>query len=304
MSGIREIEYMMHGDKEPVQKTEEYVPDRIRRTDAPKAGGRIVFKLLNSNKEGGVKIQGVDFVIDPTTITPEKPNGDGPEMIRLVVGSTSIWAKDQKNLTEDYIRRNIRYLEWPRGSKFMFIPEWDVAALAFARITRHNIRSGNNGTGTKTEFFEYDSNEAAKAQYDKEMLEIDMVLKAKEQSEDKMKKHAFFLGIELFDKITGAPKSMEVLRTEYILRAKRNPKEFRDSFDSKEVDVRFKIRNLIIDGKIDLTRSDGKACWGKNGGVICPLPKGEDPISYLTQLALTNSKEGKEFIKDVDRLST
>lgn len=307
MSGIKEIEYAMKGEQQPKPPAvQDFVPDRGTPypDNTPKTVKRNVFKLANPNKEGGVRIQGIDHVIDPRTVTVDKPLGDGPEMIRLLSGVTTIWAKEQKNISEEYIRRNLRFLEWPRGTKFMSIPDWDVAGLEFARLCRHNRRSPNNVSGSKTEFFEYDPNEAARAQYEAQMLEIQMVLKANEQTEDKMKKHAFYLGIPLFDSITGAPKSMNVLRTEYILRAKNDPKGFKMSFDSKEVDVQFLIRNAIVDGKIDITRGDGKAYWGRNGAVICVLPKTEMPIPYLTQLALTNSKEGKDFLKELERQST
>lgn len=293
----------MKGDQAPIVQPE---PDYIPEPGAlftPAPAPFHVFKLAHSNKGGGVRIQGIDHVIDPRSITKEKPNGDGPEMIRLLSGVTTIWAKEQKNLSDDYIRRNLRFLEWPRGTKFMSLPSWDVAGLEFARLTRHNRRSKSR-SGSKTEFFEYDPNEEARVRYEAQMLEVDMIIKANQQSEEKMRKHAFYLGIPLFEQITGAPKSVEALRTEYILRAKNDPAGFKSSFDSKEVDIQFMIRNAIVDGRIDITRADGKACWGRNGAVICPIPKSEQPIPYLTQLALTNSKEGKDFLKELERQST
>lgn len=305
-SSLKDIEYAMHGEPAPKQKKiEDYVPEpNYSKSTNSNDNGLIVFKLANANKSGGTSIQGIDYVIDPRTITDKKPEGDGPEMMRLLNGVTTIWAKEQKNLPEDYIKKNIRYIQWPKGSKFLAVPTWDVAMLQWMRLTRSNIKAPNRKTGTKTEFFEYDPTEAAMAQHAAEMLEIEMVLKANEQTEEKMKRHAFYLGIPLFDSITGAPKTEAVLRMEYILAAKRDARAFKNSFDSKEVDVQFMVRNAIVDGKIDITRGDGRIYWGSNGGVICTLPKNEQAIPYLTQLALTNSQEGRAFDKELKRTAT
>lgn len=282
-----------------VQQEPDYIPEPGASFEAAPAPFH-VFKLAHSNKGGGVRIQGIDHVIDLRSVTKEKPNGDGPEMIRLLSGVTTIWAKEQKNLSDDFIRRHLRFLEWPRGTKFMSLPSWDLAGLEFARLTRHNRRSKSR-SGSKVEFFEYDPNEEARVRYEAQMLEVEMIIKANQQPEEKMRKHAFYLGINLFEQITGAPKSPEALRTEYILRAKNDPTGFKMSFDSKEVDIHFMIRNAIVDGKVDISRGDNKAYWGKNGAVICPIPKSEQPIAHLTQLALTNSKEGRDFLKELER---
>jgi hypothetical protein len=306
MSGIKDVEYAMNGEpNKRGRKPKEYVPEpKFTKTTKPDNTGFVVFKLANPNKDGGIRMQGIDFVIDPRTVTDEKPQGDGPEMIRLLAGVTTIWAKEQKNLTKEYVDRNLRFVEFPRGTRFISVPNWDMALLEFMRHTRHNTQAPNRTTGTKTEFFEYDPTAASKAAFEEEMLEIEMVLKAKDQPVEKMKRHAFYLGIKLNDEFTHAPKKEDALRTEYIIYAKRDPKTFRQSFDSKEVDVQFLIRNAIMEGKIDIGKGDGNAYWGKNGGAISKLPKNENPIQYLTDLALTNSDEGKMFKEGLGSLGT
>jgi hypothetical protein len=299
MSSIKDIEYMMKGEPTPVQKKEEeYIPEAVVRKGEAKVNSEfVVFKLVNSNRKGGVHIPAIDYVIDPRTVTKEKPNGNGPEMIRLLNGITTIWAKEQKELTPEYIKKNLRSIEWPRGTRFISIPAWDVAMLEFMRRCRHNIKNEFRTTGSKTEFFEYDPTEVAKARLSKELLEIEMVTKAKEQSFEKMKKHAFFLNISLTDEL-GRAKEEDALKIDYMLAAKRDPERFKKTLDSQEVDVAYMVRAAIIDNKIDISKQTGKAYWS-SGELICAY-QGK-AHEALTEYALQKTSEAKEFL---ERLKT
>jgi hypothetical protein len=79
-----------------------------------------------------------------------------------------------------------------------------------------------------------------------------------------------------------------------MLAAKRNPAIFMASVNTEEVDLQFKIRQAIIDGKIDISKGDGYAYW--SGGVrICLLPQSQKPLKTLVELAVTKNKEGRQF---------
>lgn len=305
MSSIKDVQYAMNGEPKasaPVQQ--EWVPEAAPIKDnTPKSDGFVVYKLANSNRKGGVYIPHIDYVIDPRTITDEKPDGDGPEMIRLLKGVTTIWVKEQEKLDKEWVKKNGRPIEFPKGTKFISVPNWDKAMIEFMEVCRHNIRNPHRKTGSKFEFFKYDPAEVAREMYKKELLELEMITKASVQSFEKMKMHAAFLGIALVDEL-GRAKQEEALRTDYMLAAKRDPKRFKDSLDSKEVDVYFKVRAAIIDNKIDLGRGDGKAYWGKGGGLICNVPKNEDNARFLTNLALTPTTEGKQFLEKLNSIST
>lgn len=302
MSSIKDIQFAMNGEPEEKAKPidADYIPEsKVKGVIASNddLNGVVIFKLVKKNV-GGVYIQPIDYVINPEE--PEK----GLQMIRLLEGVPSIWAKDQKDIPENKAAKMMRFLEWPKGSRFMTVQKHDTAKLKFMELCCHNRLNPNRTKISKTEFFLYDPEAAAKEKLGAEMKEIEMLMKAQKQPEEKMRKHAFYLGIRLTHDITGAPKSDEAIRMEYLLAAKRNPEEFEKSFDSKEVDVNYKIRELIIDGKLDVSRGDGRIYFGKNGAVACNMPKNENPVTYLTQLYLTNSKEGKEFKQEVDRLAT
>lgn len=304
-TGIKDIEYAMHGER-PIAEVKEpdFLPEAVPiKNDTPPDEGFLVYKLAKS-KDGGVYIPNVDYVIDPRTITKEKPNGDGPEMIRLLKGVNTIWAKEQEKLDKEYIKRSGRFIEFPKGTKFISVPLWDIALIEFMEVCRHNIRNPNRKTGSKFEFFKYDPNEVAKARYEKELLEMEMTIKANSQSYDKMQKHAFYLGIGLTDEL-GRIKLEPALKVDYMLSAKRDPVRFKESFDSKEVDILFKVRAAILDAKIDTGRGDGKIYWGSGGGLICHLPNKETDVTrYLTKLALTPEEQGKRFLEQLNEIST
>lgn len=302
MSTLKDVQFAMNGEPQPkVPEQEDYIPaakmkDVIKGKD-DKNNKMIPFKLVKKNVSG-VYIQAIDYVIDP------KDPESGLQMIRLLKGVPSIWEKDQKHIPANQIGKMVETLEWPKGSRFMFVPAYDKARLQFMELCCHNRLNEHRTKGSKTEFFKYDPEVVEKEKTAAAMREIDLLIKASKQSFEKMKKHAIYLGIRLTHTITGTPKTEEALRGEYLLRAKQTPEEFEKSFDSKDVDVYYKIQRAIEEGFIDISRGDRKAYWGKDGGVICVLPKSEQPRQYLTQLALTNSEEGKEFKQELERLIT
>lgn len=302
-SSIKDIEFIMNGepDEKVINNDQDYIPESkvkgIINGSEDELNRLYVFKLVKKNTSG-VYIQPIDYVINPDE--PEK----GPQMMRLLEGVPSIWAKDQKDIPENKVGKMMKFLEWPKGSRYMYVPAYDKAKLKFMELCCHNRLNENRTKTSKTEFFLYDPEAVAKEKLALEVKEIEMLIKAQSQPFDKMERHAFYLGIKLTHDITEAQKSEGALRTEYLLYAKRSPNEFEKSFDSKEVDVHYKIRSLIVDGKIDISRGDGRIYWGNNGGVVCNIPKDEKPIPYLTQLALTNTNEGKTFKKELDRIVT
>lgn len=304
MSDIETIENAMRGDQPAkVQPEQDYVPvvTPVKQL-TPEKKSMKVFRLVTP-KKGTVIVPHIDYVIDPRAITTEKPNGNGPEMIRLLSGVTTIWAKEQKHLTEDYIRRNARCLQWEKGTKYLHIPDYDVAALEWVAVCNHNVENKNRVKGSKFEFFEYDANRVAQARYEKELLEIEMIGNARDCSEEEMKKHAVYLGISLMDEFQ-LPKKENTIRLEYVLAAKRDPERFKKTFKSQAVEVQYKIRQAIVDARIDVSRGDNKIYWGQGGGLICSYPKTDKPLQVLTDLALQKNEDGKQFLERLNEIST
>jgi len=251
-----------------------------------------IFKLVDTNKKGGVYIPNIDDVVNPKTGKEER--------IRLLSGVNSIWIKDQKDVDQDYVRQNAKSLSFPRGAKCLRIPDWDTTSLEFARICRHNIGNPNRKSGSKFEFFEYDPTKQAKEALEKESLEIDMAIIARELDEVSLRKYISFLKIAVADEL-GELKTIDSLRKELMLYAKRNPFNFKDliSNKSKEVEINYLVKKGILSAKIDVGSQPGRAFWSSGGGLIGVIPSQRQPLDYLTELALTNSEEGRTFQKQL-----
>jgi hypothetical protein len=97
----------------------------------------------------------------------------------------------------------------------------------------------------------------------------------------------------------GLPKLDEQLRTEYIIYAKNHPDLFEKSVDSEEVDIQFSIKMAIKNSIIDIGTQPGTAMWTNSKGIIGRIPGGFEPVKYLTDLAMTNSPDGRKFKEDL-----
>lgn len=309
MATLKDVNYSRNGEPS-ANKPQELVINDVPKYDPvplPKEKGvleteilqpekkYIIFKLVKQNRNGGVNIPNIDDVVNPATGKVER--------MRLLAGVDSIWMKDQKDLPKEYVEKNGRNLYFPRGAKFIRIDELDHTALEFARLCRHNVGAKNRRTGSKVEFYEYDPMREAKAAEEKEFLELEMAIKAKEMPTEKMKKHASFLKINFVNEM-GMPKPDERIRAEYMLYAKRNPDFFKKTADTEEVDIQYAIKMAITDAKIDVGSRQGAAFWSGTNGVISMIPPNKSPVEYLTELALTNSVEGRAFKDQLKQIMT
>jgi hypothetical protein len=287
MAKLSDVQYSLSGEptNEGLSQGERVVINEIRET-VPTGMRFHIFKLVSNTRKGGVHVPGIDDVINPKTGKMER--------IRLLTGVDTIWLKEQKDVTPDYAKMNQRNLSFVRGTKILRIPDYDHTAIEFAQLTRHNIGSPANKTGSHFEFYEYNPEREQQELLRKEELEIKMAILAQGMQADKMKKHAAFLGIRLIDDL-GLPKSEDGLRREYMIYAKRNPEYFEKTVESKEVEVAWLVKRAILDSKLEIGREAGKVYWANGGGFITAIPKSENIENYLVNLALTNTEEGREF---------
>ena len=245
----------------------------------------VIFRLVKK-KKGRIHIDGrCDNVLNPTTKKRER--------IHLIQGADSIWQSDLLDLLKDkdYLRNNYRMITFENGVYRCRID--DERALEFLRANNKNVGKNRYGNG-KWDYYEYDAAEEQKERLKKQMLKIEMVIKAKELSEDKMMKLAAFLGIPFIDEL-GMPKGPEGIRSELMLRADNDPENFSKYLDSPEVEIAYMVRRAILDAKIDLQSQHGNAIWAGGKGLICKIPADRKPYQYLTELAMTNSEDGRRF---------
>lgn len=295
MAKLSDVNFSMHGEQQngDLSVGEQMIITELRETN--QTGTKYhIFKLVSNTRKGGVHVPGIDDVVNPKTNKMER--------IRLLAGVDTIWVKEQKDITADYVKMNQRNLSFVRGTKILRIPDYDHTALEFARLTRHNVGSPSNKTGSHFEFYEYNPAKEQEELLRKENLEIEMAILAKEMKADKMRKHAAFLGIRLIDDL-GLPKTDDGLRREYMVYAKRNPEYFQRTVDSKEIEISWLVKRAILDSKIEIGREPGKIYWANGGGMICVVPKTENPERYLVNLALTNTEEGRNFKEQLQKIS-
>jgi hypothetical protein len=299
MAKLSDVQFSLQGENPgvPQHQQKHFVDAPVMvddvRSNASSETRYHVFKLVSNTRKGGVHVPGIDDVINPSTGKMER--------IRLLSGVDTIWLKEQKDVTPEYARNNLRSLPFMRGTKILRVPDWDHTALEFARLTRHNVGSPSNKTGSHFEFYEYNPAREQEEMLRKEELEIDMAILAKGMEADKMRKHAAFLGLRLVDEL-GIPKTDDGIRREYIVYAKRYPEYFQRTVDSKEVEYAWMIKRAIIDAKIEIGREPGRVYWANGGGLIGSYTKNEAPEKYLLNLALTNSEEGRIFKERLQQL--
>jgi hypothetical protein len=252
----------------------------------------IIFKLKDQKRKGAVYIDGIDDVYNEKTGIVER--------VRLLSGISTIWFNEQvkMNLSDSYINLNRRTIKFPRGQRFIRVSPKDATLLQFLRLCNSNMDNLNRTGGGKFEFYEYNPLREAQRAQERELKQLEMAFKAREMSVEKMKKHASFLKIQPFNEM-GLPKLDEQLRTEYIIYAKNHPDLFEKSVDSEEVDIQFAVKMAITNSIIDIGTQPGTAMWTNSKGIIGRIPGGFEPVKYLTDLAMTNSPDGRKFKEDL-----
>lgn len=253
----------------------------------------VVFRLVRK-KQRRLWLDGIcDNCYNPKTKETERAY--------LIRGTKSIWQSDLTDLIKDmdkpnsYISKNRIGLLFEDG--ICRIPITEKNQLEFARVNTNNVGKNRNGAG-KYSFYEYDAQSEQALRLEKQMHRIKMITKANEMPEDKVKKVAVFMGISLVDEL-GYPKTPDGIRSELMIKADLQPEAFERLVDSKEVEVSWMVMKAILDAKIDLTAQQGTALWAGGKGFIGKVPSNRKAYEYLTELAMTNSDEGRQFLEQL-----
>ena len=290
-ASIKDVNFSLKGEATQTTPFEQFEQLHLVSQEpiAPDSG-RVILKLVDSTRKGGINVDGIDDVINPDTKKKER--------IRLLRGVETIWLKEQKDLDKEYINKNRRSLRFEAG--VCILEPTDSAGIKFSEISNNSADNPSAIPGKKHRFFKWNPLAQEKAALEKEKLEIQAMQLAMAQPYDKVKKHAAFLGGISFVDQMGEARSEDGIRTLYIIKAKQNPKRFMETIESKEVEVAYLIKKAIMDSKIDLGGASGSVKWA-NGGYICKLPKGRTPHEYLLELALLPNDEGKTFLEHLQK---
>lgn len=260
-----------------------------KHSNTPSGKSSVIFKMRNA-PNGKVHVDGIDDVYDEET--------KGMRRMRLLRGISEIWQDKQDKIDKSYIDKNRISLTFVQGSLICDSVK-DDAIIQFTR--RSNTFEGNPHRlpGKKRAIYEWNPAEQEKAAFEKEMLEIEVMQLAIEQPIEKVKKHGYYLGISFVDEM-GEPRTEKGIRALYVRAAKADPKGFKESLDSKDVEFKYLIRRAIIEAKIDVSTKNIK--WA-TGGVICKLPHEREATDYLVEFAQLPTDESKEFVDRLQKIA-
>lgn len=280
-----------------IQIPTDLIPTEIK----PEGAYNVIFKLVKKRRGR----HHLDNFTDPV---PNPDNNNVPERMCLLAGATDVWETKCENILKD----KARYDRARRGMDIIFLDgvcrvrSTDVLRLKFLRLHPKNV--GDRKVGSiGSDFYEYSPAREQEDRLKKQMMKVQMVLKAGEMdcSENGYgRKIASFLGIKMVDEDLGIPKMPDAIKTELVLKADSDPVSFQKYVDSKEVEIQWFVRKAISDAKIDLGGATGNVTWSSGKGFIAKIPSTRKPLEYLTELALTNSEDGRRFREQLETVIT
>jgi hypothetical protein len=258
----------------------------------------IIFRLVKK-KQRRLRIDGIcDNCTNPKTKEVERTY--------LIRGAKSIWQSDLTDLIKDIDKPN-SYISKNRLSPLFEdgvcrVPVSDARQIEFLRVNAHNVGKSRAGAG-KYDFYEYDAQEEQKFRLEKQMQRINLITKLSTLPKDKMQKIAVFAGVSMVDEL-GMPKGEEGMRAELMIKADTQPDLIEKMINSKEVEISWLVKKAIVEAKIDLTAQAGTALWAGGKGFIAKVPSNRKAYEYLTELAMTNSEEGRTFKEQLETMAT
>lgn len=248
----------------------------------------VIFKLRNA-PNGKVHLDGIDDVFDPETKRMRR--------IRLIRGATTIWMDEQEKMDKSFLEKNRISITFVAGH-LICDSQKDELIIKAARLMNGNEGNINRVPGKKRSFYEWDASAEEKAAFEKELLEAKVVQIAMEQPFEKMKKHALYLNLPITNEM-GQIRGEDGIRALYLRAAKADPKKFKESLDSKEVEYKYLIRRAIIDAKIEVSAT---AIKYPTGGLVCRLPHGREAVDYLVEFAMLPTDESKSFVERLEKM--
>ena len=256
--------------------------------------GYVIFKLVKKRR-GRVWVDGIcDDVVNPKTGKSER--------IYFLQGASSIWESDLEPILKDKESYRRRRRDLPFEDGILRIRTDRQNMLEFARRTLHNVGKRRTGNG-KFDYYEYDPQQEQTDRLAAQTFKLKTVIKVNEMPVEEMTKLAAFMGVVFFDDL-GQKKGEDGIRAELLIKADTQPHIVNKYIGSKEVEISWMVRRAIVDNKIDLQGQSGNAIWANGKGFIAKIPSSEKPLPYLTELAMTNSNEGRVFREQLEAIIT
>lgn len=255
----------------------------------------IIFRMVNKKQRR--------FTLDGICHDVKNPKTGQYETMRLIRGAHSIWSTELVEFLKDkeYVNKNRIGAQFSDG--ICRVPVTDKNKLEYLRNHPSNVGKVRTGVG-KFDFYEYDAAEEQRIRHEARLGRIKTIQIISEMDEQKMTKLALFLGIKPYDDEVGLPRNADGFRTELLILADTKTEIVNRYINSQEVEVAYLVRKAIMDAKIDLGGQTGNVVWAGGTGYICKIPTGRKAIEYLTELAMTNSRDGISFKEQLEAIIT
>jgi hypothetical protein len=274
------------------------IPSDILPAEKQKEGVyNVLFKLVK-------KKRGRHWLDNFTEAIPNPENNNMPERMCLLAGATDVWESKCENIIKD---KN-RYDRARRGMDIMFVDgvlrvrSTDVLRLKFLRLHPKNV--GDRRVGSLgSDFYEYSPAKENEDRKKKIVLKMEIGAKVMSMPDEQARKLASFLGIPMVDEL-GMPVSPDGIKADLAFKVDADPATVQRYIDSREVEISWMVKRAIIDNKIDLGGTSGNAMWSAGKGFIAKIPSDKKPYTYLTELAMTNSEDGRRFLEQLKTIVT
>lgn len=222
----------------------------------------------------------------------------GRRMLRYYDGCESIFQDEQpkdKETIEQVIKQTDTSKYAFREGKFGCYGD-ERMLLLYLFICSWNVESPFRTRSAHGIFIPSDKNKQAEIEEEKLDLIERALVYAREATENKMKVHAHFLGIQMTDWDSGNDLSPKEVRTAYRKRAREDAKYFIETYGNKAIEIKYYIDKALLEGDINYRSNPNKAVWKQSGAEICDISglKSHEAISDKL-FEFSQMDDGSEF---------
>ena len=135
-----------------------------------------------------------------------------------------------------------------------------------------------------------DERKDSEQKLNKEFLEHDAIGLIRTKDLDELLSVAVGLGVNV-------DRPVAEIKHDLMIRAKKDPKRFIESFDNPIVEMKSKVNQAI---KYQIVRVDKRgAYWFDTGKLIVSVPEGKDPVDVLVRYCMTDA--ASPLVAEIER---
>tara|TARA_R100001510_G_C7656842_1_gene217401 strand:- start:2701 stop:3549 length:849 start_codon:yes stop_codon:yes gene_type:complete len=255
------------GRPKPQQQTEAPVQEAVTApTPAPKKKTVIRRReQMNQNAEYEIPSRsGVVYMLPQKGVTVYDPEQDTVRELRYCPNEPSVWADEQGSKA---LKQTVAFQEGR-----LFVPKDKPNLRMFMDLHPMNIANGGKL------FRLVDKQKDAQDKLKREFVTSEAVVMVRDKDINELLPIALYFGVDI-------NRPVSEIRYDLLNIAKRNPKDFIESFDSPQVQVRSVIQQAK-DYQIVNIKKDG-CYWFDSNGLIVSVPVGQEGMDVMVRFCLT-----------------